>query len=333
MKKNNINFINSEQLADILSQNNIIVIASKNIVNLLFEIHPVISKKCIILSEDESIKSIKNLELILEKMINLNANKNTLLVGFGGGEISDITGFIASIFMRGIRVNFVPTTLLAMVDAAIGGKNAMNFKNIKNIIGTIYQPENIYINVKFLYSLQNKDIIDGMTEIIKISLLKNVFLLDKIKANWNKIISRESEILSEIIRESINLKLKIVYEDEFDLNQRKLLNFGHTIGHLFELNYNISHGEAVLAGMYIESKIAYKMGFISNDLLKNIHNYLSLLNNFDEKKFDLKKIINEINYDKKITGKVIDFPVIDEIGNAKLAKVNLSEFVNIINNF
>ena len=320
-----IHFYNKLEINKLLLRNNIIVIIDKDIVKYFtayFNKHKI---KYILASH----KNIATFENIIKELVNFKADKNTILVGIGGGEITDLTGFIASIYMRGVICEYIPTTLLAIVDAAIGGKNAINYYNIKNIIGTIYQPNNIYINIDYLNTLSIDEINNGYAEIIKISLLRSKKLLDFVydyikKGEYN------SNILENIIKESIELKIQIVSDDEFDNNIRNLLNFGHTIGHILELNYNISHGEAIIIGMYYESLIAKELGLIDRNLLKEIDTYLSILKD-NYTKYSLSSYLDYIYLDKKNNNGIINFPFIKSIGEGSLIKIKIEEIIKIIN--
>ncbi len=324
MNEDNISFCNLHTIKSLLNKDDIIIITDENIVKFYPEFFSDIVEKCIIISD----KSFENFQKTITELVKRQAYKNTILYGIGGGEVTDFTGFIASIYMRGIQFNFVPTTLLAMVDAAIGGKNAINFAGIKNILGLINDAKNIYISTSFLDTLPHKEMKNGFVEIIKIALLKDKELLLKtfeyIKSNSNN-----KELLKEIIRDSISLKMQIVNEDKFDKGKRNILNFGHTIGHALETTYNITHGEAVLCGMYYESKIAEKIGLIDNRTFGEIDYYLRVFSE-DFEKYEIKNCIEKIYFDKKNISGFINFPYVNSVGLGDLQKIDTVKFIDAI---
>ncbi|MEZ5046555.1 MAG: 3-dehydroquinate synthase family protein [Chitinophagaceae bacterium] len=210
----------------------------------------------IVLPDGEKNKTLATCEYVWENLIKLHANKQTLLIAVGGGALCDLVAFCASTYMRGIAVMHMPTTLLAMVDASIGGKTAIDFLNFKNIIGSFYLPHAIYINPLFLDTLPQRILKSGIAEMLKHALLKG-------QANWEKICSyQESDFYTiEAIQEAAHFKIQVVEQDEKDEHTRQQLNLGHTIGHAIE-SFSIQspkpllHGEAIMLGIYYELKLS-----------------------------------------------------------------------------
>lgn len=216
-------------------------------------------KNKIIISAGEANKNLKTYSFIIQKLIAFNANKNTLIVNVGGGLVSDIGAFAASTYQRGISFVNIPTTLVGMADAAIGGKTGIDFENYKNYVGTIALAERVFIAPQFLKTLPKKETESGWAEMIKTGLIANKKLID--------LIVNEVSI-DEVILCCANTKHNIVLQDLKDKNIRQLLNFGHTIGHAYEsyrlsINKPILHGFAVAKGILAESKIAYQLGKLS----------------------------------------------------------------------
>jgi len=319
-KTTNIITVSNSEISELLEKTTTVVITGSSCLKLYPNIFPQNSNKIIVVNNTVKAKSIENFTAIIEKLIELKANKNTHLIGVGGGEITDLTGFIASIYMRGITVSFIPTTLLAMVDASVGGKNALDFGNIKNIIGTIYQPKNVFLNFDFLNSLPQEQILSGFAEILKIGFLFDENLLQNSMENFNQ---NEPTKLFSIIQKCIDYKLKIVAEDEFDLGKRKLLNFGHTVGHILELEYNLSHGEAVAYGMIFETKLATMLGFTTVEVFDTVNKIISKYFTKSLKNFDLKNFIDKVIFDKKNIASKIALTVIKEIGFSELVEVSV----------
>ncbi len=204
-------------------------------------------------SGDQS-KSLQTIEELAGKMLTLNASRSTLLLGVGGGMITDLTGFLGSIFMRGIDTILLPTTLLAMVDAAIGGKNGVNTHGIKNILGTIQPVQNILIDVSLLQTVPPKQFSQGMAEIIKIALMCDTAFYEWIEEHQKSILSRDEQVLINMVERSIQAKIAVIEDDLHEHGSRMFLNFGHTIGHAIEAlsGYKLSHGEAISIGMILE---------------------------------------------------------------------------------
>ncbi|MFM2049109.1 MAG: 3-dehydroquinate synthase [Bacteroidota bacterium] len=263
-------------------------------------------------------KSIPSTEKIWSTLNQNFADKNSLLINLGGGMITDLGGFAASTYKRGIKFIHVPTSLMAMCDAAIGGKTAINFSSIKNNIGSFHLPESTFINHEFLKTLPERELKNGLAEIIKHCILQQ-------KTNWLKKILNEQELTEidwfKLIQHSVKYKLSIVKNDFKETGERKLLNFGHTIGHAIESYYQsqkskkIMHGEAVAIGMWVEiilSNLCLQYPAIkANDLFDIIEFY------FGYKKFDNKtkdEILPFLLHDKKNKNNLINFTLLQKNG-------------------
>ena len=270
----------------------------------------------------ETSKNFKTVSDIIKQLSKNNATRDTLLIGLGGGAITDIVGFVASIYMRGIEHIFIPTTLLSMVDASIGGKTGINFQNIKNLVGTFKNPNAIYIDIDFLNSLKKDIIIDGFSEIIKYGLIFDKFFFNDIIKNFNYLINlKDKKKIEKIIMQSHQFKMQAVLEDQFDQNQRMVLNFGHTIGHALEANNkNISHGQAIYAGMIIESFISYRLNLLSLENFLIIKNFLSPILTFSLNSIDSNKVLKFITFDKKQLNNAMHFVLLEDIGKTKIKK-------------
>lgn len=225
----------------------------------------------------ESIEENKSLSIVMNIIKKLNVNnylRDSILIGIGGGIVGDIVGFVSSIYMRGIKFINVPTTLLSQIDSSMGGKNALNVVECKNLIGTFNHPERIIIDIKFLNTLSKRELISGLAEAVKYGIILEYDFLVFIEENLERILNLDQEVIEKIILNSCKFKMSIVEKDEFDFSLRKILNYGHTIGHAIEsvTNYSIyTHGEAVLIGMFYEACISYEFGFID----KEYFNYIS----------------------------------------------------------
>lgn len=289
------------------------------------------SFKTIVIPSGEQQKSMTFIEELVGKILDLGADRTYFLVGVGGGVVCDITGFVASVFMRGIKFGFVPTTLLAQVDASIGGKNGVNIGDYKNMIGTITQPEFILIDETFLSSLPQEEIINGLAEIIKHACIQDKSYLSFITQNLSAVFSLEKEILSSIITTSVKIKTGIVHQDEQEKGVRKILNFGHTFGHAIEKKYGIPHGRAVSLGMIIANKIAVlinKLDLASEKTIKDLLAQTGLPTDISQ--LDLQSLKEIVFKDKKKSGSSFDFILLNKIGEAEIISFSPSQLDDII---
>lgn len=242
---------------------------------------------------------------ICEKMTEIPAKRNATLISVGGGIIQDLTGFVANILYRGIKWIFVPTTLLACSDSCIGGKTSLNYKKYKNLLGTFYPPDTIYVCPIFFDTLSEKDFKSGLGEVIKFNIMAGDTGLTNIENNIDKLLIRDHKIVSEFVLSSLEYKSKFIEIDEFDRGERIKLNFAHTFGHAIEVvtNYCIPHGTAVAIGMIMADSISVKRGLLTDEvanrskqvLLKVIDIDVDLLN------VDINDVIKAIRKDKKQT--------------------------------
>ena len=299
-----------------LDSSNVFLIVDSNIYDLYSKKFHEFENILVVESIEDS-KSLAYLDTLINKLILLGCNRSSFIVGVGGGVISDITGFVASIYMRGVSFGFVPTTLLSITDASIGGKNGVNFKGIKNIIGTINEPEFLLIDFSFLETLSDFELSNGYSEIIKhacISSNKLFSLLENVEIDCKK------NSFKEILKDSIKIKISVINNDLNEKNSRKLLNFGHTFGHAIEAKYKISHGEAISLGIILATNISRRFGFLNDN--SAIARIINLLNKFnlptDIECYNKESLLYYITKDKKSKGKYIDFVVLNSIGNAEV---------------
>ncbi len=249
---------------------NIVVLFDEGIVSIAEKIIDAIGT-CIripVHSGDIS-KSLTEVDRIVSVMLKAGCTRSTLLLCIGGGMITDLGGFVASVFMRGIPCIHIPTTLLGMVDAAIGGKTAVNAGTTKNIIGTITHPLAVFIDTALLQKLPDSQLAEGLAEVIKIAAICDAPFFTWLEAAMPKLLMRDSATLEECVFRSVAAKVHIVEKDEHDRDERLLLNFGHTVGHAVEAlsQYKISHGNCVSIGVTAEMKLS---GFTECERLQKI---------------------------------------------------------------
>jgi 3-dehydroquinate synthase len=257
-------------------------------------------------------------EQLENKLFELNCGKKTLILAIGGGVLLDIVGFVAATYNRGIPVIYIPTTLLAMVDASVGGKTGINTPYGKNLIGVIKQPAAVLIDVNTLESLPAPDYLSAMAEIIKIAVILDEELCNLLSHHKDTILLRDSEFLIKIIYASVQLKKQVIEQDEFENGMRELLNFGHTIGHVVEKleGYLITHGFAVALGMWIESNLAWQMGCLNKENLNKIQDLLSLYfyNKIKISKIDDLTFNQILLFDKKVKESKVHYVLVKELG-------------------
>ena len=278
--------------------------------------------KIVKIKEGEENKNTKNLYSAWTKISKLGGDRNSLLINLGGGLVSDLGGFVASTYNRGIDFINVPTTLLSIVDASIGGKVGINIGRLKNQVGVFNYPKLILIDTSFLETLPKREINSGFAEMLKHGLI--------FEKNYYKTLSElkniDSKLSTELIYNSIKIKNEVVNRDPKEKNFRKILNFGHTLGHAIESHFlgkkktkTLLHGEAISIGMILESYISYKILKLPYEQCINIKQTIN--KNFKKVKInkeDLKSIVRLIKFDKKNRGEKVLFVLLYEIGKIKI---------------
>jgi len=303
-----------------------VVIITDDNVNLLYgTILKSLLTKCdfnveiISIRPGEASKDILVVQDIYKYLLNCGIRKDGFIIALGGGVVGDIAGFVASTYMRGIKYVQIPTTLLSQVDSSIGGKNGINFLGNKNIVGTFYHPEMVYINIETLMTLPYRELISACAEVIKYGIILDKAFFEFIYTERAKILNLEKEHIKYIIKRCCEFKARIVQEDEKDVKDiRAVLNFGHTLGHVLEnlSDYYYKHGEAVSIGMAFASLLSNRYGFLGDDELKPI---IELLKLYDLpvkfKGMDVDLICEKLFYDKKVRRGRIRFILPLSIGN------------------
>lgn len=281
-----------------------------------------------IIKAGEVSKSISEYYKIIRFLASINADRHDLIIAFGGGVVGDLSGFVASTYMRGIDYIQVPTTLLSMVDSSIGSKTAINTDDGENLIGTFYNPKAVFIDLNFLDTLPNKEFINGLAEVIKSAIIRDKELIDLLMSKN----VYEKDILEIVIKKSISIKKEIVESDLRESGKRQLLNFGHTIGHAIEKlsDLSISHGYAVAIGMAMIVKAYYKLEVISEETYLQIIGILKKYQLPISCKYDEEQIYQVVLKDKKNNGNGINLIYPQKIGHAVINNVNKDDLKNII---
>ena len=248
-------------------------VISQKVYNLYKKVVKFDENEIIILKDGEKEKNFKNYIRILKKAEELGLTRKDVIIAFGGGVIGDIAGFAASTYMRGIDFIQVPTTLLAMVDSSVGGKTAIDLECAKNIVGTFYQPKRVFININFLKTLEKRQYMAGIGEVLKYAFIEEncgykhpLFFFEYLTLCCEKLLEKETLTLMRVIEYCLLLKISVVEQDEKEAGLRKILNLGHTLGHALETKgkyKKVLHGEAVIQGIFFIFNYAYKKGLIT----------------------------------------------------------------------
>lgn len=273
----------------------------------------------------EQYKNQTTVDHIISELIKLEADKNTVLIGVGGGVVTDITGYVAAVYMRGISFGLVPTSVLAMVDASIGGKNGINVGVYKNLAGTTRQPEFILYDYSFLKTLPVKEWINGFAEIIKHACIKDAVLFSMLERYSLHDFQSDETLVAEIIERNVAIKNAVVTNDEFEKGERKLLNFGHTIGHALENLHHLPHGHAISIGMSSACNLSEQINGLHFSDAKRIIMLLARYHLPVDIETDHEKVFEVLKLDKKRTNDSINFILLNKIGEAVIKPIRLTE--------
>jgi 3-dehydroquinate synthase len=315
-------------LKEIVDQKNAVIITDENV----YGNHEKRFKNwnVIILKPGEEYKTQSTVDSIIEQLIGMEVDRKTTLIGVGGGVVTDITGYAASVYMRGIKFGFLPTTLLSLVDASIGGKNGIDVGVYKNLVGTIRQPSFILHDLVFLNSLPESEWVNGFAEIIKHACIKDAAMFRELETNSLKKYRGQKVLVCKLIQRNAILKTKVVQQDEFEKGDRKLLNFGHTLGHALENQYELSHGQAISIGMTYASVISERIaGFKDTNRVTNVLRQYGLPT-FSE--FDKQKVFKVLKMDKKRERKDIHYILLEKIGKGIIKTISLQQLEKIFEN-
>jgi 3-dehydroquinate synthase len=281
--------------------------------------------KVITIEPGESTKSLRTVEHIYQQLLAFGADRSTCLVGIGGGIVCDITGFVASTFMRGLRFGYVATTLLSQVDASVGGKNGVNFKGYKNIVGVFNQPAFVICDLTLLATLPAREVSSGFAEIVKHGAIADVQLFSFIETHAAKALALDLAVIEQLVYESVKIKAAVVNQDELETGERRKLNFGHTFGHAIEKTTGISHGEAVSVGMLIACAVSEAKGLLKTEDTQRLQRVLQDLALPTEIEVDAERVWDALQKDKKREGGSIHFVLLDRIGHAVVRRLSIAD--------
>ena len=314
-----------KSVRDLLPNRGIAIITDDNVLRLygnMFPDFPVFS-----VAPGEESKKISVIENLAYELLNADIDRDGFLLSIGGGVVSDITGFLASVYMRGIKFGSISTTLLSQVDASVGGKNGVNLGDTKNIIGSIKQPAFVICDPILLSSLLEDEYLSGLAELIKTAIIGDSDLFEMIEKNLDAIINRDTELLSALIAKAVMFKSSVVSEDELETGLRRILNFGHTFGHAIELTQNVKHGFAVASGMELATWFSFVKGLICKDERDRIIDILKKFKLTGAKLTDENEMRRLVLHDKKKTGDSINFVFSEGIGQTTVKMINIAEIM------
>ena len=282
-----------------------------------------LSAKVLEMPEGERYKRLSTLEDLAERLIALGADRDAALLAFGGGVVGDVVGFLASVYMRGIEVIQIPTTVQAQLDAAVGGKTGVNLRAGKNLIGTFHQPRAVLVDLATLSTLPEREFRAGMYEAVKCGVIGRPELFDEFERLEIKKLRKDLTLLERVISQSVELKAEVVSADEREGDLRRVLNFGHTIGHALEAETkyrHFLHGEAVAWGMIAASNIAREVRKLDSASAKRINDTVMHLGPLPKVAVRSQNIFKLLQSDKKTRDGAVHFVLPSQIGRVEVVK-------------
>lgn len=315
-----------EAVIKLLPVSNVVIITDQNISRIYgskFPAFPVLKIK-----PGEQSKTLNVVEKLCNDMLRLGIDRSGFILGIGGGVVCDITGFTASVYLRGIRCGYISTSLLAQVDASTGGKTGVNLGIVKNVIGTIRQPEFVICDTTMLRTLPEKEYMSGLAELIKTGLIGDRTIFENLEESMDRVTMRDRNLLTDLVFKSVKVKAGVVARDERESGPRRVLNFGHTFGHAIELYEGISHGFAVAAGMELAALFSLRKGYLGEKNFSRISTLLRKCHYPVDIKIPVGKMRELILHDKKKTGDEIFFVFLKGIGKPVVEKVPVDELID-----
>jgi len=272
----------------------------------------------------EQSKTLARAEELCSRLLEAGADRASFILGFGGGVVCDLAGLTASIYMRGVRHGFVSTSLLSQVDASTGGKTAVNLGEYKNIIGTFKQPEFVLCDHRMLSTLPEEELQSGLGELIKHAVIRDRNLFFDISASMEKVYERDPVILGDLIRRAVRIKASVVRRDPLEKGARRVLNFGHTFGHVLETHYRIPHGVAVTRGMLLAAELSVWAGEMPNPELRMLEGVIGKTGMLPDLELP-PNIVGMMSHDKKSEEGSVNMVLLRSVGRAVVRKLPLNE--------
>ncbi len=317
-----------KNLASYLHQRQVVIITDDNVAGFYEKEFP--KTHVIRVGTGEGCKTLETVERIYQQLIELEADRSVFLLGIGGGIVCDITGFVASTYLRGVEFGYAPTTLLSQVDASVGGKTGVNFMGYKNMVGVFNQPEFVVCDPTVLATLPRRELVSGFAEIVKHAAIADELYFTYLEKNAAKALALEPEVLQQIIYDSVVIKTDIVNRDETEKGERRKLNFGHTFGHAIEKTTGVSHGEAVSMGMVVAAELSASKNMLTSNEVNRIKHLLQLFKLPTETRMDYDPVVDALARDKKREGSSIHFVLLAGIGRAVIDRITIAELENVL---
>jgi len=315
-----------ESVGELLPKTGVVIITDNNVHRIFgnrFPDFPVFAVKA-----GEPSKKMEVIESLAERLIESGIDRTGFILGIGGGVVSDIAGFLASIYMRGIRCAYVSSSLLSQVDASTGGKNGVNLGGIKNILGCFRQPEFVICDPAMLQTLPEDEYFSGLAELIKTAIIGDEKLFEIIESNHERIIKRDTELLSALVTRAVEFKAAVVSKDEEESGLRRILNFGHTYGHAIEAYKSFRHGYAVASGIELAAGFSLSRRLITSPEYERIVALLKVFRLLRRHDIPDDQISHLVRRDKKKTGSDVYFVFIEKIGKAVVNKIPIDEVID-----
>ena len=317
----------AELLDRVVPQSRVVVITDANIERLYPDV--VRRYEYVVIGEGEESKTLQTVERVYRELMALGADRSTFILGIGGGIVTDVAGFVAATYMRGVEFGFVSTTLLGQVDASVGGKNGVNVADYKNMVGTFRQPRFVIADVEMLRTLPMRELRAGMAEVVKSAVIGDADLFDFVESRADDIFD-DVEALQYAMLGAVAVKARIVAEDEREGGVRRLLNLGHTLGHAIEkCTHEVNHGEAVAMGMGYIARVAFSRGMLCGEDGPRIVGLLDKLGFELIPPVDMAQVLDAVKLDKKRENDMIRVVLPVKIGDCVVAEMSFEEFKEI----
>ena len=310
----------AEILPELLPQGRVVVVSDATI--------PLLAKyDTVLIGTGESIKTLQTVETLYRRFIELGVDRSTFVLGIGGGIVTDVAGFAASTYMRGLPFGFISTTLLGQVDASVGGKNGVNVDGYKNMAGTFTQPQFVVCDPSLLRSLSDREFRAGLAEVVKAAIIADADLFGRIEQTSFETLRTDVDLLSDVISAAIRVKADIVEYDEKESGERRKLNLGHTLAHAIEKSSNrMNHGEAVAVGTALIAGAAVKLGVLKEEDRLRIEKLLVRLGFDLTPPVEIKRLLKEVGKDKKNEDGMLRIVLPVGIGDCEVRKMAPGEF-------
>lgn len=315
----------AELLPELLPEGRVVVVSDATIDRLY---HPLLARyDAVLIGTGESIKTLQTVETIYRRFIELGVDRATFVLAVGGGIVSDVAGFAASTYMRGLRFGFVSTTLLGQVDASVGGKNGVNVDGYKNMAGTFTQPQFVVCDPALLRSLPDREFRAGLAEVVKAAIIADADLFARIEQVSFETLRADTDLLADVISAAIRVKADIVEYDEKETGERRKLNLGHTLAHAIEKSSNrMNHGEAVAVGTALIAGAAVKLGVLKDEDRRRIEALLVRLGFDLTPPVEMKRLLKEVGKDKKNEDGMLRIVLPVGIGDCEVRKISPEAF-------